>query len=359
MINQKYTIKELLEHDSFQKWVRGEASPNEKIYWDNWVMGSDENRRTARAAMQQMSGFTLDPRISPNTDNAWIRFSKRMNHEEKTISRVAIRGNNRQRIDLKWIYRIAAGILVITMAGLSVYFGYSEDDSGSQPINTVTEHRILTNFGERKTIKLEDGSLINLNANSEMVYRVSSENPEDITVNLEGEAFFNVSERTSSDQYAFKVTTDDGFVRVLGTEFSISTRDEKTQVVLEEGSVEVTSYQENQQKKRQLILKPNHMAEFNGANDTLVVRWVNTEVYTSWKTNELVFDNTPLPEVLKRIEYTFGVTVEINDPALKQRKLSGTMENTKMNVILSTLSQTLSTPVEIDGEKVTIGVKTE
>ncbi len=355
MKNQKYTIEELLAYDSFREWVRGEASSSQKEYWDNWIMEADENRDIAQNAMQELTGFTLEPETDPDTENAWDRFNKRFNQEANIINWKAAKDSERRLVDLKWIYRVAAGFLIVLTTGFAVYFGYSEGNWGSQSESAVTEHKILTNYGEQKTIKLGDGSQINLNANSEMVYRVSSENPTDITVDLKGEAFFNVSERTSRNQYAFRVVTDDGSVRVLGTEFSISTRGKKTQVVLEEGSVEVTSYQATQQKKRQLILKPNHMAEFDNASDTLIVKWVNTKVYTSWRTDELVFDHTPLPEVLKRIEYTFGVTIKIKDPALKQRTLSGTIENSKMNVILSTLSQTLSTPVEREGKTVYIG----
>ncbi|MDR8392941.1 FecR domain-containing protein [Aliifodinibius sp. S!AR15-10] len=355
MNSQGYTIEELLELDSFRKWVRGEASRSQKEYWDHWVTETDENRVLARNAMKEMAGFTLDPNTSPNTDKAWSRFNKRLNPEGKIVNHKAPKESSGQMVDLKWIYRMAAGFLIILTAGLSVYLGYSEDNSGSQSENVVTNRRVLTDYGEQKTIQLGDGSLINLNSNSELVYSVSSANPTDITINLRGEAFFSVSERTSQNQFPFRVVTEDGSVRVLGTEFSVSTRDEKTQVVLEKGRVEVTSYQAEQQKRRQLILKPNHMAEFDNTSDTLLVKWVNTAVYTSWKTEDLVFDHTPLPEVLKRIEYTFGVTIKIKDPALKQRTLSGTIENSKMNVILSTLSQTLSTPVEIDGEIVYIG----
>ncbi|MDZ7692593.1 MAG: FecR domain-containing protein [Balneolaceae bacterium] len=356
MNNRKYTVRELLEDHSFRKWVWGEASISQKEYWDNWIMEANINRDIARDAMQEMTGFTLDPKFSPNTENARDRFKKRLNREEKVSSPEALKDSNGGMINLKWIYRLAAGFLLTITTGLTVYFGYSETgNSVSQLENMVTTQRILTSYGEQKRIKLGDRSQINLNANSEMVYRFNPENPTDITVELKGEAFFSISERTSRNQFPFRIITDDGFVQVLGTEFSVSTRDGKTQVVLEEGSVEVTSYQVEEQKQRQLILKPNHMAQFDDASDTLIVKWVNTDVYTSWKTDDLVFDRTPLPEVLKRIEFTFGVTIKIKDPALKERTLSGTIENSKMDIILSTLSETLSAPVKIDGKIVYIG----
>ncbi|MFH5831599.1 FecR family protein [Halalkalibaculum sp. DA384] len=355
MNSQKHTIEELLEDASFRKWAQGEASENQKEYWDNWVSEAEEHRELARDAMQEIAGFSLDPTVSPNTENAWNRFSKRLNREGKKISRGTVKKSERGNVDLNWIYRMAAGFLIILTTGLTVYFGYSGDNSEPQSENVLTSHRVTTSYGEQKTIKLGDGSVINLNANSELVYRTNTANPTNISVELEGEAFFSVPERTSRDEFPFRVITDDGFVQVLGTAFSVSTRDEKTQVVLEKGSVEVTSYQPARQKQRQLILKPDHMAEFDNESDTLIVRWVNTDVYTSWKTDDLVFDHTPLPVVLKRLEYTFGVTIKIKDPALKQRTLSGTIENSKMDVILSTLSQTLSTPVKIDGKTVYLG----
>ena len=60
-------------------------------------------------------------------------------------------------------------------------------------------------------------------------------------IELEGEAYFSVVSRGhgkfDSEEDIFRVVTKDGSVTVLGTSFAVSSRNEKTVVVLEEGEV--------------------------------------------------------------------------------------------------------------------------
>src|SRR5690625_7026441 len=56
---------------------------------------------------------------------------------------------------------------------------------------------------------------------------------------LDGEAYFTVPSRGHSDfdeeEELFQVFTRDGVIRVLGTRFAVSSHDNRTVVVLEEG----------------------------------------------------------------------------------------------------------------------------
>lgn len=346
----KYTIHQLLKKSSFRKWVRGEATVEEKEYWDNWAMGNEENREVVRKALQKMTGFSFNPTSAPDPQKMWDQFNKKVNNEDEPEERSRLPKTGRTG-DLKWVFRVAAGILIILTAGL-LSSGYFNTQPGEK--EKVTQE-VVTDFGEQKNIKLSDGSYITLNANSTLMYTTNPEHPTNINIHLEGEAYFSVAKRKTPEEFSFNVLVEDGTVRVLGTEFSVSTRDSRARVVLEEGSVEITPGRDIKKGNNQkVILEPDYMAEFGRSIDT-IVKQVNTQVYTSWRTDELVLDRTPLTEVLKRIEHTYGVNTTITDSELYGRTLSGTIENSEMSVALSTLSKVISAPIDIRNDTIFVG----
>lgn len=347
----KYTIHQLLKESSFRKWARGEATAEEKEYWDNWAISNEKNREIVREALQEITGFSFNPTSAPDPKKALYQLNKKLNNKynpEERHNRLPRTGRAR---DLKWVFRVAAGILIILTAGLLSSDYFITQSGGKEKIT----QEVVTDFGEQKNIKLSDGSYITLNANSTLMYTTDTEHPTNINIHLEGEAYFSVAKRKTQKEFSFNVLVEDGTIRVLGTEFNVSTRDGRARVVLEEGSVEITPRKDIKKENNQVILEPDYMAEFGKSIDTVIVRQVNTQVYTSWRKDELVLDRTPLSEILKRIEHTYGVNTTITDSELYGRTLSGTIENSEMGVALSTLSKVLSAPIDIRNDTVFVG----
>ena len=83
-------------------------------------------------------------------------------------------------------------------------------------------------------IKLPDGSLVQLNANSTLSFDTQWDASADRCVWLNGEAFFEVEKKPETKQ-KFKVITADLTVEVLGTEFNINSHHQQTRVFLQEG----------------------------------------------------------------------------------------------------------------------------
>src|SRR5690625_40391 len=154
----------------------------EKVYWDDWIMTREENRKTARTALARFSGFSLDSLARSDARQAWDRFNERLEQECGTTNK-RIRGDETSRISgLKWIYRVAAGILVILSTSLMIYFGYPSLRNQEQVASHPVEQEISTDYGERKNIKMTDGSVIILNANSMLVYRKDPLHPTNIKI---------------------------------------------------------------------------------------------------------------------------------------------------------------------------------
>lgn len=344
-LHPKYSLEELLKNPLFRKWVEGEATTEQKKFWDHWIKATPQNRELARKAQKELAGFSIEPATTGNVEEAWKQLDSRLYEVpvmEKIVTRPPVR-----RSGLTWIYRIAAVIVLGLIASLSVYYYQEEPVKQEQFIR----NEVSTEYGERKTIHLSDGSSIILNAHSTLLYTTNSLARKDIEIYLEGEAYFTVTKRNRSDTLPFRVHTSAGTVEVLGTKFSVTTRTSKTRVVLEEGSISIEPFKQN----RKVDLVPGELAEFDSSWDTVLTKKVNTEVYTSWTTSTLIFDETPLSEVVDRLEFTFGVDVIVRDPELFEERISGSIENAELEIITLVLSKSLSTPIEIREEIVYIG----
>lgn len=345
-------IKRLVNNPSFVEWAMGEADEMTATYWDEWVSKNPTNRQHARIAQQLIVDLEIQPAdVSHDLKLiAWEQLDDRIMASERFSASPSNKLPSREKSN-GWFYSMAAAAVLLIMfmsaAGYWRYFSIQEQAQAREvPMKTVS-----TEFRQQKTVELSDGSLITLNANSSISYYDGWVHEQKVKVKLSGEALFAVTERSSPRDPAFQVSTPDGNINVLGTRFAVSTREEATQVVLEEGTVEIERASDD---KKNIQLKPDEMARFSG-NKHVQVQQVNTEVYTSWAKHLFVFDQTPLTEVTQRIEHTFGIKVRIAEQTMKDRKLSGAVESTNLEVLTSALAKTLETSVTKEGDYIIIG----
>jgi ferric-dicitrate binding protein FerR (iron transport regulator) len=94
-------------------------------------------------------------------------------------------------------------------------------------------------------------------------------------------------------------------VVVLGTSFNVNQRQEKTQVVLAEGKVEVS----NTSERKKVMMHPGKHLEYAPHQHSIAKAIVNPEIYSSWQTHHLIFDGVPLAQVAQRLEEIFGYEV--------------------------------------------------
>lgn len=350
MKEDNYSFEDLIHNESFRRWVDGTASQQEQRFWDRWIMKDPSNRTLAARAQKHIAGFSITPASRPSQLKVWNQLQDQMDTDSRSYKKrvSAISQNN----SLKWIFRAAAGFLLIAMTGLFVSLILNNQTKEAQRTQIV-RNEVVTEYGERKTIGLSDGSKIILNAHSSLVYTVDPADSNAVEVFLDGEALFSVAERQSPEDAAFRVKTSRGLVKVMGTRFVVSTRNSRTQVVLEEGKVALSPLN----RDREVILKPGQLAEFGSYTDTVLTRFVNPEVYTSWSTYTLVFDRTPFTDVIERLEDTFGVKVVVRKPRLYQRKITGSIDNFSLEVITSALSNALNVPIQVTDKAVYVGGK--
>ena len=165
-----------------------------------------------------------------------------------------------------------------------------------------------TEYGDRVTVNLPDGTAVTLNESSVLRYRAGAFDGNTREVRFDGEAYFNV--KKDADR-PFVIHADGLSVKVLGTRFNLLARSTKhtAELSLEKGSVVLTSLLNGES----LRMSPSQKAILDKRTGALALSDVATAVddAMAWKRNEFVFRNEPLRNVLKTLEESYGIAFRV------------------------------------------------
>ena len=237
-----------------------------------------------------------------------------------------LKTNNERSNWLKPILRIAA-IVVITLG--SFWF-----------LNKSSDINVTTLAAQKTTLDLPDDSEVSLNASSTLVYNKNNWKNNRL-VNLEGEAFFKVAKGST-----FDVKTNDGVVRVLGTQFNVNQRDDYFEVICYEGLVGVF-YSNNKQ------LKLNPGDRFLVIDGEVILKpKVNTN-QPDWIVNESQFESMPYAHVLAEFERQYNVTFDTIDINLKQL-FSGNFSHENYQIAIKAITLPLNLTYRRDNNIITL-----
>ena len=194
-----------------------------------------------------------------------------------------------------------------------------------------------TAYGETQRILLSDSTVVTLNANSTLTYRSDDTIRE---VWLKGEAFFEVKHlMKKANAVKFIVHANDLTIEVTGTSFNVNNRHQTTQVVLNSGKIQLKQRSDSEPPNI-LSMQPGEMVEMQANQASMVKKRVNPAVYSSWKDQKIVCNDTPLPAIAETIQDTFGKTVVLED-AVSQKVITGTLPTDQLGLLLEVLSASL------------------
>lgn len=361
---KKFTATELTKNESFNNWVEGSSTAEEQHFWDSWVERSERNRRVALQAQQKIVGISLKTLDLPDAKKSWEKIDDQI---EENVFRLNLARNKSSRDKQPTAQRTYgavqflryAAIIALVFTGSLTWYFFTDSPSEEFETVSVVERRITTDFSETKRVRLSDGSEIILNSNSELTYLEDLRRNRATDVTLKGEAFFSIADRgkngANTDVRPFRVFTSDGKVSVMGTRFTVSTLTKSTRVVLEEGEVVVVPLN---REELQIFLKPDDLVEFSRfSNEQLIHRVVDSRVYTSWTGSTLYFEQTPVSEIVERIEQRYGVRVVVNNPNILERSITGSVQNKDIDSIVSIIGKTLRIKTSINEEVIYLGEK--
>ena len=174
---------------------------------------------------------------------------------------------------------------------------YQSQDSANQPTETIY-NTVNVPRGERFSLALADGTKVWLNAESHLTFPVNFVEDERM-VRLSGQAYFEVAKDSLRP---FIVETEGMRTEVLGTEFDVANYPDNNHVVLVEGSVRVSAFDQK------TVLRPNQQAVLDSAARQLAVQDVDARALTQWKDGILRLDNQTFDEMLGKLSRWYGIT---------------------------------------------------
>ncbi len=326
-----------VSRDLFQRYLDGTATADEATLVRQWL-AQPANQLVAQHWMQQHwsvlneASATSGPSVDePDYEQMLASIHNRLGLD------VAL--PKQARVVPMWRRWAAAAAVIGAVAGAG-WFARMQQVAPSVP--AVATNTYSTDYGQTRLVRLPDGSRVTLNAHSTLRY-VAPEAGKPREAWLDGEGFFEVQHQ--ADNRRFVVHTTAGLdVEVLGTKFSVYRRHEQARVVLVSGKVRVSFAD----AREAVIMKPGDMVETHASQPReLVQRAVpQPEAYSAWTDGKLVLNETTIEELTTRLQDTYGLRVEVKNPALNQRRITGTVPIRDLDVLLLALQESFHLNVE-------------
>lgn len=270
-----------------------------------------------------VSSAVADDTQQYDVDQAFERFRKRTGLDQSG------------RQSYKWYRTWSVAAVAIVLLGLITVTAYWQ---GSRQIQSnFSDIVVEAPLGSKTKLTLPDGSTVWLNAGSKMVYSQGF-GVSDRRLAFQGEGYFEVEK---NDEMPFQVQTHDVNVTVVGTKFNFRNypEDEEAVVELLEGKVAL----ENQLKEESVrYLSPNEKMVLHKATGKMDITSAKVKEATLWTENILLFDEDLLPDIVRELERSYHVQIEIENEDLKQTRFYGQFNQLEQNIydVLDMLSET-------------------
>lgn len=202
--------------------------------------------------------------------------------------------------------------------------------------------------GHKSIHYLPDGSIVKLNAGSEISYleKFGSSYRE---VYLMGEAFFDVAE---NPEKPFLVNSRGVVTKAVGTSFNVKAfmEDDMIEVVLASGKVEVSG-----SDSTLTTLLPGEEAIYYNHCNSYMKQKADLEKALAWRENLLIFDKATSEEMFTQLERWYGVEFVVCQEAIREPwRFSGRFKNESLENILLSLSYVKSFEFSIDNKTIYI-----
>lgn len=261
----------------------------------------------------------------------------RLRNESVRSLPVSRRGNY-----FRTAYRIAASILLLVTVSYFVW-----QFPGTKPGSGQVLHATAT--GNINKVLLSDGSIVWLKGNSMLTYAEKFSGNER-RVALHGEALFEVAKDPA---HPFIIECGELTTTVLGTSFNIKSSEANIEVLVLTGKVSLTSAGD----KEGIVVLPNEKAVFNRLKKQLAkIETAKEEKTATVASTEysMDFEDTPMSEIIRRIEGKFNVSVTMYDPNLGNCMITADFTDQSLEKTLKMISRALGFEYEIEGDEISL-----
>ena len=296
------------------KYFEGKTTPPENEQIEAWLNADEEHLHIAR----QLNTLYL----AVDTQHITKKIDT-----EKALDKVKSKTKIRNLSWWGWTQRIAAILSVPLLIGvLALYPGRR------QPVVTAQMVEIKTNAGMTTSVLLPDSTVVHLNSESSLRYPTFFAG--DVRqVELNGEAYFDV---TQHPRKRFIVSTPHhSQVEVYGTSFNVEAYGNETPIstTLIKGSVGFI-YKNSKGKFQKSMLSPRQKLVYSPQTGDIKCYATSGESEISWKDGKLIFNDTPLDEVLHMLGKRFNVEFVLSNKGLKDCSFTGTFTHQRLERIM-------------------------
>lgn len=311
-----------LQKQSIEEWLK---KPNNQELFYLWLLEWE----------------TQHPQYNPSVEKRLQDFRQIMEQTDQDM--LTLVDDEKEQKSSIWfkVSRIAAACLLISL--------------GSWYFKDYFQYQIYeTTFGQVDKIQLADGTMVTLNANSTLKVPRFGFGTKNREVELSGEAVFSVTH--TPDNQKFIVKTKRNFdVVVLGTEFSVFSRDRGAKVILNKGKVRL-EYQENQVKK-EITMRPGELVKLDISNHIQKDTAKTFDPIIAWQQNRLIFEDTNLFEFTQIMEENYGVKVKLQSDSLAKKTLVGSYKAQNAEELLNTIVELLDLKLSKTGNTFVLSEK--
>lgn len=314
----------VMENDYGQilKYLRGEATLEERLRIMEWAKSDDANRKELQAFRRIYEALLLSDEevaAAPAGSGKWHRI-------------------------IGWIGSAAAAAAV----AVGVWF-FRPDDGGQAEDLAIAS--LSAPFGHQTETVLNDGTKVRLNSGSRL--EIVDCGKTERRVRLEGEAYFDVAH---DEDRPFVLQTPQGMeVRVLGTVFNVTAYDDVQSVVLVDGVVEAGGADSEEDVR----LEPSQRFVYDTKSGTGTVEDIDPEEYTSWTKGYIMLRQASVSDIFHRLGLYYGVTILWDEKDFEGITVNGKLVlDEGLGTALSTIS--MMVPVEIrqiSGTEVSVTAK--
>lgn len=368
-----YTTEELAEDDFFRQWVLSPDAESD-AFWEGFLAQYPEKYTvllTARSLLRAIEQMQITP--TPEQGNRmWVAIEQRTTgfsgQSEPTEEETAQHWVWPKLERPNWLQLAAAVVLLVGIGWwYTLRSKLSEQPgtySGLVAQSTVDLIEKVNNTAQPLPLRFEDGSTVLLQPRS----RVSYSSPFVGTrreVYLSGEGFFNVAK---NPEKPFMVYAKGLATKVIGTSFTVRAleKTDEVTVIVRTGKVAVfpikalnQSQPGTGQPAGALMLTPNQQAFFDVESDRLTRKLVETPVLIKdpEHNQNFIFENTPVADVFKTLETSYGVSIVYDAKTLKSCNLTAPLGDEPLFRKLDIICQTIDATYDVWDTKIVISGK--
>lgn len=331
-----------------QRYLDDRCSEAERRIVESWFALLDDENRWQSMPKEEIKAIE---------QKLWNRLQQSVHAAEfENVSATPVKKIFRLPAALK-----VAAVLLFLVLGVAAVYELTKSPSGTvQPVADDWVKKTNETAGEM-VLRLQDGSTLQLAAGATVYYpeRFPADR-RDLTI--EGTAFFKIANDTSRPFY---IHSQDIVTRVLGTSFWVIYDKTKKQSAVEVVSGKVAVYKQGAENKalqtEGVLLKPNEKVIFNKKDEVLITALVDAPLPVSTDSIQgsaakpsFVYDETPLPRVVKDMEAEYGISIILGDEKLVSLVFTGNISSLDYYTKLKTLCTSLGTAYEVKGNRILI-----